>query len=257
MASAVEQPRSERDTPWVILALVAASLLGHALTIWLMPERRPEPKTSRVELVEFKVNEPPPPPPPKVEEPPPPEPPPPPPKPKIKPPPVTVEAPPPPVEAPPPPNDTPPPPTDAPPPLIVAGISMSSTSEAGNIAVPVGNTAYGKADKAVDPSQVKAYAAPRYVPPGGADVEPQPAEAITSDYYPPEAKAAEVEGIVACRVYIEPDGTVSKVVVIKGPGYGLNEAAVDKLRRTKWKPAMKNGQPVGTDIIFNFRFELE
>ena len=236
--------------------MLVLSIGAHVAGILVLPERLSMIGPPRRVEMEF-YEPPPPPPPPKEEEPEPPKPEPP--KIKLKPPPVKLaEAPPPPKEeAPPPPNDTPPPETPQKPVPIVVGISMSSTTAAGGFAVQVGNTTYGKAsDKVVDPSQVKAYAAPKYVPPGGADTEPVPLGEIRVPY-PDEAKKAEIEGSVRLRVNVDETGVVTDVQVISGPGYGLNEAAREALRKFKFKPATKGGEAVGTTLIYTYTFLLD
>lgn len=246
------------DSKSVLLfgGMFALSLIAHAAGILVMPERLA--RDDRPRRVEMEFYEPPPPPPPKVEEPEPPKPPDPP-KIKLRPPPVKLaEAPPPPKEeAPPPPNDAPPPETPNKPVPIVVGISMSSTTAAGGFAVQVGNTTYGKSsDKVVDASQVKAYQAPKYVPPGGADTEPVPMGEIKVPY-PDEAKKNEIEGSVRLKVMVDQTGTVTEVSVISGPGYGLNEAARDALRKYKFRPATKGGEAVGTTLIYTYTFLLD
>ncbi len=236
----------------VLAFMLGVSVVVHVVTLWLLPKDRPrEVNTTVIEMVEYKPPEPPPPPPPKEEEPKPPEPP------KVKPPPVKVATvkPPPPPDTPPPPNDPPPEPSDKPPPLVV-GISLSSTSAAGTFAVGVGNTTYGKADKVVAPEQVKAYAAAKYAPPGTADVDPMVEREFKGEY-PPEAKKNDIEGIVVLRVTVDSTGAVSEVKVLKGPGYGLNEAAREWILKTRFKPAVKNGEAVATTITYNYRFEFE
>jgi protein TonB len=234
--------------------MLALSLGAHVVGILVLPERLAVASRQRVEM-EF-YEPPPPPPPPKEEEPPKPlEPP----KPKIKPPPVKLaEAPPPPKEdAPPPPNDTPPPETPQKPVPIVVGISMSSTTAAGGFAVQVGNTTYGKAsDKIVDPKDVKAYSAPKYAPPGGADTEPVLLGEVKIPY-PEEAKKNEIEGSVRLKVTLDDNGAVEQVAVISGPGYGLNEAAREALRRFRFKPATKGGEAVGYTFIYTYTFLLD
>ncbi len=245
--TSIEQP------PWnataVLAGMVLLSVVVHVLTLWLLPkERRRSVNLTVIEMVDYKPPEPKPEPP-KPEEPKP-EPP------KVKtPPPVKVAAVKPPPDAPPPPNDPPPEPSEKPPPIVV-GLSLSSTSSAGTIAVPVGNTSYGKADKVVAPESVQGYAAPKYAPPGTADVDP----VIEREYkgeYPAEAKKNDVEGIVVLRVTVDASGAVTEVKVLKGPGYGLNEAAREWILKTRFKPAMKNGEPVATSITYNYRFEFE
>lgn len=238
---------------WGLLsALVIVSALGHLATLATLPDWVAMGPPKRA--VEMELYTPPPPPPPKVVEPEPPKPLEPP---KAKPPPVKVaEVKPPPEEAPPPPNDTPPPEPTKPVPLIV-GISMTSTTVAGGFAVQVGNTTYGKtSDKVVDPSQVKPYSAPRYVPPGGADTEPivLGEEKIP---FPEEARRNDIEGSVRLKVTLDPQGLVQDVVVISGPGYGLNDAAREALRRFRFKPATKGGEAVGYTFIYTYVFLLD
>lgn len=247
-----ERPRDHHLA--ILLGMVVLSVLGHALTLWLMPAGRgllyAMNKPVELEIIELK---PPPPPPPPEEPKPEPE--------KPKPPPVRVQAPkPPPVEAPPPPNDTPPPETPPKPVPLVVGISLSSTVASGGFAAPVGNTLYGKtADKAVDAQEVKPYAAPKYVPPGGADTDPRPLfEFKLKDRdYPEEARKNEIEGEVVLKVTIDASGNVAAVVVLRGPGYGLNEAAAAAMKKFRWAPATKNGEPVGTTIVYKYTFLLD
>lgn len=248
----------EDDTKSLMLfgGMLLLSMIVHAVLIQVLPERMAmngPPK--RVEMEFYEPPKPPPPPeevkpePPKPLEPP---------KIKLKPPPVKVDAPPPvKQEAPPPPNDAPPPETPSKPVPIVVGISMSSTTAAGGFAVQVGNTTYGKAsDKVTDPSQVKAYSAPKYAPPGGADTEPVALGEVKVPY-PDEAKKNEIEGSVRLKVTLDPTGIVTEVAVISGPGYGLNEAAREALRKFKFKPATKGGEAVGYTFVYTYTFLLD
>ncbi|MBE2248496.1 MAG: TonB family protein [Myxococcus sp.] len=257
MSSPPPRPSSNDDlVSWVILGvMLTLSIVTHLVTAVLLPDQAAARRKNQ--RVEMEFYEPPPPPPPKVEEPEPPKPVEPP-KEKVKPPPVKVaEVKPPPIDAPPPPNEEPPPnASDKPVPLVV-GISMSSTAAGGTFAVGVGNTTYGKADTTpTDPSQVKAYRAPKYVPPGGADTQPD----LIGDYkppYPEEARRNEIEGTVVLRVTIDEEGTVTEVKVLRGLGFGLDEASVVAMKKHRFKPATKDGEKVGTTITFNFSWYLE
>ncbi len=254
---------ARRDSSRAVLLFLLVSLGVHGGGFFLlsrMQERTPPPVQRPVELVMVEVQKPPPPPPPPPQE----EPKPPPPKPKAapKPPPVKVAQaekppPPPPVEAPPPPNDTPPPETPPKPVPLVVGISMSSTTSAGGFAAPVGNTVYGKTgDKAADPKDVKAYSAPKYVPVYQVDSEPTVASEVKIPY-PDEARRAGVEGTVTLSITIDHEGRVVKAVIVSGPGYGLNEAARDALLRFRFKPAIKNGEAVSTEMKYSYTFLLD
>ena len=255
------QPQFERqDEPsgLIFAALLVASLLVHGVSFIAMPDSQPPRSINRVVEMEFIVEKPPEPPP--EEEKPEPEPP----KleiPKVKPPPqklvAKAEAPPPKEDLPPPPNQDPPKEVPQEPVPIVIGVTMDSTTATGGFAVQVGNTTYGKAsNKVVDAANVKAYSAPKYAPPGSADTEPTISGEVKIDY-PPEAKKSEIEGTVRLRVTIDETGAVTAVSVISGPGYGLNEAARDAMKRFKWKPATKGGEAVGYTITYAYTFLLD
>lgn len=253
--SASGQHRSDdHKSLWFLAGALAFSMVVHVGTMATLPgvmSRAAPSKTTEMEFYE------PPPPPPKVEEPEP-EPPKPLEKVKLKPPPVKLaEVVKPKEDVPPPPNEEPPPETPQKPVPIVVGISMSSTTQAGGFAVQVGNTTYGKAsDKIVDAADVKPYAAPRYAPPGGADTEPVMLGEVKIPY-PDEAKKNEIEGSVRLKVTLDPEGLVTAVAVISGPGYGLNEAARDALRKFRFKPATKGGETVGYTFVYTYTFLLD
>ncbi len=252
-----------RSSRWVVV-FVLASVALHGLglvALSRLKDRPPGMAQKPVELVMVEVVKPPPPPPPEPpkEEPKPPEPP------KVKPPPkpppvkvAQVEKPPPPPveEAPPPPNEPPPETPPKPVPLVV-GISLSSTTSAGGFAAPVGNTAYGKvAERAVDPKEVKQYSAPKYTPIYQVDSEPRVLSEVKIPY-PEEARRAGIEGTVTLSITIDPDGKVVAAKVVSGPGYGLDEAARDAIRRFRFKPAIKGGEAVSTEMKYSYTFLLD
>ena len=247
--------REEDRSLGLLLGMLVLSVGGHVAGLLVAPGALA--RGERPRRVEMEFYEPPPPPPkveePKKEEPKPLE------KVKVKPPPVKLaeKVPPPKEDLPPPPNDAPPPETPNKPVPIIVGISMSSTTAAGGFAVQVGNTTYGKtSDKITDPSQVKAYNAPKYAPPGGADTEPVMLGEVKIPY-PDEAKKNEIEGSVRLKVSLNPEGQVTEVAVISGPGYGLNEAAREALRKFRFKPATKGGEAVGYTFVYTYTFLLD
>ena len=249
--SASAQPRSNDDKSlWFFAATLGLSMIVHVATMVYLPEAMARTVERNVEM-EF-YEPPPPPPPPKVEEPPKVEPP----KPIVKPIQVKVAEVVPPKDVPPPPNDEPPPEAPKVVPIVV-GISMSSTTQAGGFAVQVGNTTYGKtSDKIVDAADVKAYNAPKYAPPGSADTEPVALGDVKVPY-PEEAKKNEIEGSVLLNVSVDASGLVTSVSIIRGPGYGLNEAAREAMKRFKFRPATKGGEAVATSLVYTYTFLLD
>ena len=99
-------------------------------------------------------------------------------------------------------------------------------------------------------------AAPQYTPIYQVDREPE----VTSEVkipYPEEARRAGIEGTVTLSITIDPEGKVVAAKIISGPGYGLNEAARDAIKRFRFKPAVKGGEPVSTEMKYSYTFVLD
>jgi protein TonB len=242
---------AQRYDPTKVLAVtLVVSFVVHAAYVFTRPsELLREFKNTPVEMVIIEEKPPPPPPPPEPEKPPEP--------PKPKPPPVKVlkvaEVKPPPLEPPPPTQEAP---KEEIKPVMI-GISMDSTVSSGAIAAPVGNTAMGAMPtKAPNAAEVQPYKAPKYVPPGGADTDPE-VDGEVKIAYPEEAKRAQIEGTVRLRITVDNEGRVVEVKVLSGPGYGLDEAARDAIKRFRFKPARKGGEAVSTTITYNYTFLLD
>jgi protein TonB len=64
-------------------------------------------------------------------------------------------------------------------------------------------------------------------------------------HYPVEARKNKIEGQVIIEFIINADGSCTDFKVVKGIGYGCDEAAVEAFKKMpKWKPATINGQAV-------------
>lgn len=90
---------------------------------------------------------------------------------------------------------------------------------------------------------------------------PQPVggmEAITSKLvYPMSARNARVEGEVIVRAFIDEAGAVSKTEIVKGLGFGLNDAAQDAVKQTMFRPGRQNGKPVKVQVVLPVNFKLQ
>lgn len=75
--------------------------------------------------------------------------------------------------------------------------------------------------------------------------------------YPAEAKAQGIEGPVVMDLLIDASGKVRKVDLVRGPGFGLNEAAIDAVKNFEFEPAMMKEQSVAVKIRYTYRFILE
>ena len=85
------------------------------------------------------------------------------------------------------------------------------------------------------------------------------AQIIRSTVYPPIAQRANVEGIVFLELFIDRQGNVRQVNVLKEdpPGYGFGEAAANAFKGIKGKPADANGVPVAVRYRRPVRFTLK
>ena len=67
---------------------------------------------------------------------------------------------------------------------------------------------------------------------------------------PKDAKDNNVHGTVYVHFTIDEKGTLTKVTLSKGLGYGCDEAVMEVLRRAPpWKPAVRDGKPVTQRFI--------
>jgi protein TonB len=138
---------------------------------------------------------------------------------------------------------------------------MSSSTQGGGFAAPVGNTLYGQAPRAApEPTEVKPYRAEKYVPPTQVTVLPKPVGecAVPPGEYPDEARRLEFEGVVVLVVSVDEHGAVTDARVVEDPGHGLGPAAAASFRRHcgRWEPARRGSEAVATSFRYKFRFEL-
>lgn len=75
--------------------------------------------------------------------------------------------------------------------------------------------------------------------------------------YPEIAKRAGVEGKVDAIVFIDEQGNVVEVQIIKGIGAGCDQAAIDALLKSKFKPGLVNGASVKVKMKYPVKFILQ
>lgn len=81
------------------------------------------------------------------------------------------------------------------------------------------------------------------------------ATAKVAPTYPPAAKTMRMTGTVKVEVLVNEDGTIAEVKNTSGPSM-LQRAAVDALKKWKFKPFTKGGQAVKASGFVNFSFNL-
>lgn len=243
------------DTRWIRTAFVVLSLAVHVAAFLSVERASRQPPPTKKRPIKMQVTKAPevPPPPPPVEKPPEP----------VK---VTkktqvVEKK---IDTTPPPPSAPPKSAEPPPPPVF-GLSLSSTGN-GSFVAPVGNTTMTDSKNTKPAAEVKPLSgtgtgrAPVSLAQVNKLPEPQGAcpPGNPRQLYTEEAVAQEIEGKVVIEATIDESGRVTKANVLRGLGYGLDEAAVRALKeQCRFSPAEVNGEKVVTTIRYSFSFVLE
>lgn len=75
--------------------------------------------------------------------------------------------------------------------------------------------------------------------------------------YPEIAKRAGVEGKVYVLAFVDENGDVRDAKIIKGIGAGCDEAALEAVKKTKFKPGKQRGKPVRVQVSIPVVFKLQ
>ena len=74
--------------------------------------------------------------------------------------------------------------------------------------------------------------------------------------YPETARRSGIEGKVYVQTFIDEKGDVVKTKIIKGIGDGCDEAAVNAVKNTKFKPAKQRDKLVKAQVVVPILFKL-
>ncbi len=75
--------------------------------------------------------------------------------------------------------------------------------------------------------------------------------------YPEIAKRAGVEGKVYVLAFVDENGDVRDAKIIKGIGAGCDEAALEAVKKTKFKPGKQRGKAVRVQVSIPVVFKLQ
>ena len=88
------------------------------------------------------------------------------------------------------------------------------------------------------------------------DIPPKPIIPI-NPVYPEIAQEAGIEGTIYIQFFIDKKGVVTEAWVHKGiPNTGLDEAALEAVKKSRWKPAQQGDKEVGVWQTVPVKFEL-
>jgi len=74
--------------------------------------------------------------------------------------------------------------------------------------------------------------------------------------YTDEARSLKIEGEVLLEVMFAANGQLHVNRMVRGLGHGLDEAAIDAANKMRFKPALRNGQPIDSTAIVHVKFQL-
>ena len=101
-------------------------------------------------------------------------------------------------------------------------------------------------------------------PPSGPKVvfipydDPPVAMSPIRPVYPEIAQEAGIEGVVIVQAFIDEKGRVKETLILKGvPNTGLDEAAMEAIKKTRFRPAKQRERAVGVWISIPVNFKLK
>ncbi len=133
----------------------------------------------------------------------------------------------------------------------------------GGAGAGVGTGAFGSEPDGGGSAQAQPKAPP--APPKPPPPPPKPAGPSrppkvlnwTDPPYPAQARQQGIEGVVVLRLTVTEKGRAADVTVARSSGYSaLDQAALEHVKRARFKPALQNGRPVAMTITFKVRFRL-
>jgi len=74
--------------------------------------------------------------------------------------------------------------------------------------------------------------------------------------YSEEARRAGITGACLVTMTVDVNGTPKDPRVVKGLGYGLDEKALEAVKKYRFKPAVKDGVPFAVAITVEVNFRL-
>ena len=113
---------------------------------------------------------------------------------------------------------------------------------------------FGREDTATLKVLQRKYSGPM-IAPKPYDVSPKLIHSVEAKFSD-QARREGKSGVVVISLVVSEDGMPTQVHVVRGVGMGLDEQAVAAVNQYRFKPAMKDGQPVAAQISAAVSFNL-
>jgi TonB family protein len=127
-------------------------------------------------------------------------------------------------------------------------------AEKGNVASRLSDSVAGSASRPVDGAAMVQDKQEKKAPP--YDQAPE-AKTMVQPKYPESATKAGTEGTVWTNVSIDETGKVTKVTISKSDAEIFNQPSIDAAMQWVFKPAMKDGKPIATEVAIPFRYKMQ
>ena len=92
--------------------------------------------------------------------------------------------------------------------------------------------------------------------PKGVTRDAEPSGTVQPEI-PESLKTDELKTFVRVRVHVAPDGSFEVVLRTSSHSPEVDKIVLDALKKWKWKPALKDGEPVESTSLFKFEFEIK
>jgi TonB family protein len=130
----------------------------------------------------------------------------------------------------------------------IAVQTLASGSGSANVDIVAGDTLLW--------SRVLTFQIPTSMKPEAViERRPRPIEQV-EPVYPLEAKAAGVTGMVIVEAMVNEKGSVDYADIIRDPGHGLGQAAVDAVKQWRFEPGVIDGKPAPMKFNITINFKL-
>lgn len=126
----------------------------------------------------------------------------------------------------------------------------------GSLVIKRGNTLDGVADTLTATDSDLRAAGSGAAPLSTVDQAPDPVHQVRPRYSPALLEHR-VSGTVTARLLVRADGSVGTVEIVRDIGFDSGVVAAEALRQFRFRPALRQGEPVAVYITFNIRFEFQ
>lgn len=91
----------------------------------------------------------------------------------------------------------------------------------------------------------------------GSNISPPVAIRQVPPKYPRRERWHRVSGDCTLKIIIDSEGTPESIKVVKSLDPGLDQSAIEAVKQWRYKPALKDGVPVPSEMTFIVKFQLD